>query len=50
VNNEPPCVALIAKGVRFPAGQWIRFADAAGWPWLAEEMAGDMFPVLKGRT
>jgi hypothetical protein len=40
-------VALIAKYVRFPPGRWIRFADARVWPWLAEEMAGDMFPLVR---
>ncbi len=40
-------MALIAKGVRFPPGQWIRIAAGTVFPWWAEELAGDMFPSLR---
>jgi len=47
VNSGLPCVALIAKGVRFPPGQWVRLADGNVLPWLAEKLVGDLFPPLK---
>ena len=47
VNSGLPCVALIAKGVRFPRGQWLRLADGKVLPWLAERLVGDLFPTLK---
>jgi hypothetical protein len=47
VNSRMPCVALIAKGIRFPPGQWVRLADGKVLPWLAEKLAGDLFPALK---
>ena len=50
VNSAMPCVALIAKGVRFPPGQWVRFATGHVLPWLAEQLVSDLFPALKGRS
>jgi hypothetical protein len=50
VNSATPCVALIAKGVRFPEGQWVRFAEGNVLPWLAEQLVIDLFPALKGRA
>ncbi len=47
-NRTIPAVALIAKGVRLPAGKWIRIADARVVPWLVEQQLGTMFPDLKG--
>src|SRR2546426_434692 len=38
VNGELPCVALIAKGVRFPPGKWVRLADGNVLPWMAEQL------------
>ena len=32
VNSQLPCVVLIAKGVRFPEGQWIRIANGKVLP------------------
>jgi hypothetical protein len=49
VNSKLPCFALIAKGVRFPAGQWIRVADGKIVPWLAEKLVIDLFPALKDK-
>ena len=47
VNSQLPCVVLIAKGVRFPEGQWIRIANGKVLPWLAQELVGEIFPALK---
>jgi len=43
-------VALIAKGVRFPPGQWVRLANGNVLPWMAEQLVGDLFPALNGRS
>ncbi len=48
LNSTVPSVALIAKGVRFPAGVWIRVADASALAWQVEDLLKDMFPALKG--
>lgn len=50
VNSKLPCVALIAKGIRFPSGQWIRLADGKVLPWLAEKLVGELFPPLKNKS
>lgn len=47
VNSRLPCVALIAKGIRFPPGQWVRLADGKVLPWLAERLVSELFPALK---
>jgi hypothetical protein len=49
VNSRLPCVALIAKGVRFPPGQWVRLADGEVQPWIAQRLARDLFPSLEPR-
>jgi len=48
--RNAPTLALIGKGVRFPAGQWLRMADATVEPWVAEELVYDLFPALRGRA
>jgi phytoene dehydrogenase-like protein len=47
-NIEIPAVALIAKGVRFPAGSWSAIADASALTWRIEEALAELFPGLKG--
>ena len=37
LNTSPPTLALVGKGVRFPAGQWIRIADAGVVAWHVEK-------------
>ncbi len=49
LNARLPQLALIAKGVRVPKGQWIRIADEHIPASLAEELVGEMFPALRGR-
>lgn len=46
-NGRLPHLALIAKGVRFPAGQWIWVADNSVTPWLVEALVRDLFPQVK---
>ena len=46
-NGRLPHIALIAKGVRFPAGQWIWVAANSLTPWLVEALVRDLFPVVK---
>jgi hypothetical protein len=48
LNGKIPAVALIAKGVRFPGGKWIRVANPSALAWQVEELLKDMFPALKG--
>ena len=48
VNSRLGLLALIAKGLRLPSGQWVRIADADVEPSRAEEMVPDLFPALKG--
>jgi hypothetical protein len=47
LNGKIPAVALIAKGVRFPDGKWIRVANASALAWQVEDLLKDMFPALK---
>jgi phytoene dehydrogenase-like protein len=47
-NIRIPAVALIAKGVRFPAGTWSPIADASALTWRIEEALAELFPGLKG--
>jgi hypothetical protein len=49
LNTTLPRLALIAKGVRLPAGQWIRVAEGTIRPWHVEELVSDLFPALRGR-
>jgi len=46
LNSKIPQLALIAKGVRFPAGRWMRIAPSTLQPWLAERLVREMFPAL----
>ncbi len=50
LNSKIPALALIAKGVRFPAGKWMRVAEATVPVWKVEEMLASVFPALKGRV
>ena len=50
LNSKIPVLALIAKGVRFPAGTWMRVADATVPAWQVEDMLASVFPVLRGRA
>jgi hypothetical protein len=50
LNGKLPQLALIARGIRFPAGNWLRVADGLLPPWDAETFVRDLFPALaKGR-
>jgi hypothetical protein len=49
-NKKIPAVALIAKGVRLPAGEWIRVASATALAQEVEQMLAEVFPDLKGRV
>src|SRR6267143_1281789 len=49
LNSKIPALALVAKGVRFPAGMWIRVAEATVPPWQVEDMLGSVFSALRGR-
>ena len=46
LNGKLARLALIAKGVRFPAGRWIRIAGGSVLPWYVEELVADLFPSL----
>jgi len=50
LNRKIPAVALIAKGVRLPAGKWIRVASATCSCPKVEQHAREVFPDLKGRV
>ncbi len=50
LNSKIPALALVAKGVRFPAGMWIRVAKATVPAWQVEDMLGSVFPALRGRV
>jgi hypothetical protein len=47
LNGKLPQIALIAKGVRLPAGRWLRFIGATTDPKLVQELAADLFPALR---
>jgi hypothetical protein len=49
LDTRLPRLALIAKGIRFPAGQWIRVAGGTVAPWHVEDLVSDLFPALRGR-
>ncbi len=46
LNGKLARLAFIAKGVRFPAGRWIRIAGGTVLPWYVEALAEDLFPSL----
>jgi hypothetical protein len=50
LNGKLPCLALVAKGVSFPPGQWIRIASERVLPWHVQELVTDLFPALRGTT
>ena len=47
LNTTIPVLALVGKGVRLPAGQWIRVASGTVVPWQAEELVLDLFPSMR---
>jgi hypothetical protein len=47
LDGKLPHLALIAKGVRFPAGQWIWVASESSTPWLVDALVRDLFPLVK---
>ncbi len=49
INGKRPRIALIAKGVRFPNGQWVRLTGDLVPPSLVQEVAADLFPALRDR-
>ncbi|HWE26193.1 MAG TPA: hypothetical protein VG496_19820 [Myxococcales bacterium] len=46
LNGKLSVVALIAAGVRFPAGRWIRVASDMVPAPLVQELVVDLFPAL----
>jgi hypothetical protein len=46
INGKLPRIALIAKGVRFPKGQWVRLTGDQVPPALVQEVAAELFPAL----
>ena len=46
LHGKLPRLALIAKGVRIPAGNWLRVAAGFLPPWEAEAFVRDLFPAL----
>ena len=47
-NSKIPAAALIAKGLRFPAGRWLWIADATATTAYVEELIAKAVPRLKG--
>jgi hypothetical protein len=47
VNGKLGRLALIGKGVRFPAGTWLRVADGTLAPWQVEPLVVELFARLK---
>ena len=48
LNGKLPRLALIAKGIKFPPGRWIRVAGEVVPPGLVQELVADLFPALGG--
>ena len=46
LNGKLPQLALIAKNIRFPSGNWLRVADGLLPPWEAEAFVRELFPAL----
>ena len=46
LNGRLPRIAMIANGVRFPAGRWIRVAGESVLPWYVQQLVADLFPSL----
>jgi hypothetical protein len=49
LNSRLPIVALVAHGVRFPPGRWIRVASEMIPAALVQELVTDLFPALRAR-
>jgi len=49
LNGKLPRLALIARGVRFPSGTWIRVADGDLPAWKVEPLVVDLFAALRRR-
>jgi hypothetical protein len=49
LNGKLPILALVAQGVRFPRGRWIRVASEMVSPSLVQELVIDLFPALRER-
>jgi hypothetical protein len=49
-NGKIPALALIANGVRLPAGTWMRIADPLALPQDVEHALRDMLPALDGQV
>ncbi|MFL5453056.1 MAG: hypothetical protein ACJ78V_14195 [Myxococcales bacterium] len=49
MNGKLPRLALIARGVRFPSGTWMRVADGDLPAWKVEPLVIDLFAALKRR-
>ena len=50
LSKQPPRIALIGKGVRFPAGHWFRVADELLPAWVVQDLVPSLFPALAGKT
>ena len=48
-TKEPPRIALIGKGVRFPAGHWLLVADERLAPWIVQDLVSSLFSALAGK-
>jgi hypothetical protein len=49
-NEMLLAVALIAKGVRFPAGKWMRVVTGQVPRQSVEQLLANVFPYLKGKV
>jgi hypothetical protein len=49
LNGKLPRLALIGRGVRFPAGTWLRVANGDLPAWKVEALVVDLFVALKRR-
>jgi hypothetical protein len=49
LNGKLGRLALIGKGVRFPAGTWLRVADGTLAPWQVEPLVVELFAGLRQR-
>jgi hypothetical protein len=49
LNGKLARLALIGKGIRFPAGTWIRVADGTLAPWEVEPLVLELFAALAQR-
>ena len=49
LNGKIPALALIAEGVRLPAGVWMLVAGPNALSWQVEDMLREVFPALKGK-